>query len=154
MEILIIAALIIAAIVFLILELFLIPGISIAGILAAASSIFAIYYAFANIGATGGIVTIIVLAICTTFVLYYFIHSKAIDKISLQKSINSKVDKNKHIHISIGEQGVTKTRLAQIGMADFNGNVVEVKSEDGLLNENTPIIVSSIEEGVIKVKRI
>ena len=44
-------------------------------------------------------------------------------------------------------------RQAQIGYAEINGNIVEVKSIDGFLNEKTPIIVSRITDGTIMVEK-
>ena len=58
METLIIAALIIVGLVFFLIEVFLIPGISIAGILSAISLIYACFYAFTNLGTTAGLITI------------------------------------------------------------------------------------------------
>ena len=48
---------------------------------------------------------------------------------------------------------ISTTRLAQIGYAEINGNIVEVKSIDGFLNEKTPIIVSRITDGTIMVEK-
>ena len=45
------------------------------------------------------------------------------------------------------------TRLALIGNAEIDGNIVEVKSMDGFLNEKTPIIVNRITDGVIMVEK-
>ena len=52
MDILIIIVLIVAAVILFLVELFVIPGISIAGILAGACMIYANYYAFAYLGTT------------------------------------------------------------------------------------------------------
>ena len=52
MAILIIIVLIVAAVILFLVELFVIPGISIAGILAGACMIYANYYAFAYLGTT------------------------------------------------------------------------------------------------------
>ena len=53
MEIFIIAILIIVAIIFMLIELFVIPGISFAGFAAFGCIFYAIYYAFVNIGVAG-----------------------------------------------------------------------------------------------------
>ena len=53
----------------------------------------------------------------------------------------------------VGDTGISTTRLAQIGYAEINGNIVEVKSIDGFLNEKTPIIVSRITDGTIMVEK-
>ena len=52
MDILIIASLIIGAVILFLVELFVIPGISVAGFLAGGCIIFANYYAFAYMGTT------------------------------------------------------------------------------------------------------
>ena len=51
MDIFIIAILVVAAVILFLVELFIIPGISIAGFLAGGCIIYANYYAFANLGA-------------------------------------------------------------------------------------------------------
>ena len=54
MDVLIIIVLIIAAVILFLVELFVIPGISFAGIAALGCIIFANYYAFANLGTGAG----------------------------------------------------------------------------------------------------
>ena len=49
--------------------------------------------------------------------------------------------------------GITTTRLAQIGYAEIEGNIIEVKSTEGLLDEKTPIIVNRIADGTIFVEK-
>ena len=55
--------------------------------------------------------------------------------------------------IKVGDRGITKTRLALIGDASINGEVVEVKSEMGFINENEDIVVIRITGGTIYVER-
>ena len=131
MDILIIASLIIGAVILFLVELFVIPGISVAGFLAGGCIIFANYYAFA-----------------------WFMRSKTLDKIALKKNITSKVDRSAEEKVKVGDIGVTTTRLALIGYAEINGDIVEVKSSDGFLNEKTPIIVDRIADGVLLVERL
>ena len=49
--------------------------------------------------------------------------------------------------------GLWNTILALIGYAEINGDIVEVKSSDGFMNEKTPIIVDRIANGVLLVER-
>ena len=128
MDILIIIVLIVAAVILFLVELFVIPGISIAGILAGACMIYANYYAFAYLGTTAGFITLGVSAIACIGSLILFMRSKTLDKVAI-------------------------TRLALIGNAEIDGNIVEVKSMDGFLNEKTPIIVNRITDGVIMVEK-
>lgn len=153
MDIFIIAILIIAAIVLFLVELFIIPGISIAGILAGGCIIFANYFAFAHIGNIAGFITLTASAIACIGSVVLFMKSKTLDKIALKKNITSTVDRSAEAKVKIGDTGITTTRLALIGYADINGEIVEVKSTDGLMDEKTPIIVHRISDGNIMVER-
>lgn len=153
MDILIIAVLVIAAVILFLVELFIIPGISIAGFLAGGCIIFANYYAFAHIGTGAGFITLAVSAITCIGSLVWFMRSKTLDKIALKKDITSKVDRSAEERVRIGDIGITTTRLALIGYAEINGDIVEVKSTDGFMNEKTPVIVSRITDGIILVEK-
>ena len=154
MDILIITILIIAAVILFLVELFVIPGISIAGFLAGGCVIFANYYAFAYMGTTAGIITLIVSAIACIGSLILFMRSKTLDKIALKKNITSKVDRTAEAKVKTGDIGITTTRLALIGYAEINGDIVEVKSTDGLMDEKTPVIVDRITDGTILVEKL
>ena len=154
MDILIITMLIIAAVILFLVELFVIPGISIAGFLAGGCGIFANYYAFSYMGTTAGIITLIISAIACISSLILFMRSKTLDKIALKKNITSKVDRSAEAKVKIGDTGITTTRLALIGYAEINGDIVEVKSTDGLMDEKTPIIVNRITDGTILVEKL
>ncbi|WP_294619916.1 NfeD family protein [uncultured Bacteroides sp.] len=153
MDIFIIAVLIVAAVILFLVELFIVPGISIAGFLAGGCIIYANYYAFANLGTTAGFITLIISAVACIGSLIWFMRSKTLDKIALKKNITSKVDRSAEERVKIGDTGIATTRLALIGYAEINGDIVEVKSMDGFLDEKTTIIVSRITNGVILVER-
>ena len=149
MDILIITVLIIAAVILFLVELFVIPGISLAGISALACILYANYYAFANLGMAGGFITLGISAVACIGSLIWFMR----DKLALKKDIDSKVDRSAEKSVKVGDTGISTTRLAQIGYAEINGNIVEVRSIDGFLNEKTPIIVSRITDGTILVEK-
>lgn len=66
-------------------ELFVIPGISLAGISALACILYANYYAFANMGMAGGFVTLGISALACIGSLIWFMRSKMLDKLALKK---------------------------------------------------------------------
>lgn len=153
MDILIIAVLIIAAVIPFLVELPVIPGISLAGISA-----------------------LVLHPVCQLLCIHQFRYGRRIchswhisgclhritdlvyaienaDKLALKKDIDSKVDRSAEDSVKVGDIGISTTRLAQIGYAEINGKIVEVKSIDGFLNEKTPIIVSRITDGTIMVEK-
>ena len=154
MDVLIIIALIAAAVILFLVELFVIPGISLAGISALVCTIYANYYAFANLGTGAGFITLIISGIACIGSLVWFMRSKTLDKLALKKDITSKIDRSAAEKVKVGDTGITITRLAQIGNAEINGNIIEVKSMDGLLNEKTPIVVNWITDGIIFVEKL
>lgn len=153
MEITIIVILIIAAVILLLVELFFIPGISVAGFLAVACLIFANYYAFAYMGMLPGFITLSVSAVACIGSMVLFMRSKTLEKVALNKNITSKVDRHAENSIKVGDTGVSITRLALIGQAEINNKIVEVKSADGFLDEKTPIVVTRIFDGLILVEK-
>ena len=154
MDIVIIIALIVAGLLLFMAEVFLIPGLSLAGIASAGCLIYVNYYAFAQLGATGGLVTLIISLCSYIIMLIWFLRSKAIDKLALKKNIDSTVGTPAEKEVKIGDTGVAITRLALIGNAEINGKIIEVKSADGFLNEHTPIVVERIMEGIIMVRKM
>ena len=153
MDILIIIGLIAAGIILFMIEIFVIPGISIAGIGAFFCLIYANYFAFSNLGNTAGFITLAASAIACVGTLILFMKSKTLDKIALKKNITSTIDNEAELSVKKGDSGIAVTRLALIGMADINGHHVEVKSVDGFIDEKTPIVVSRIADGTILVAK-
>ena len=153
MEIATIAILLIVAIIFFLVELFVLPGISIAGILAGGCYLYANYYAFTHLGMAGGFTTLGVSAVACVLCLVWFMRSKTLDRISLKTDITGSVDRTAEQSVKVGDTGVTTTRLALVGHADIAGHLVEVNSADGFLDEKTPVIVTRITNGTIFVQR-
>ena len=153
MDILIIALLIIAAAILLLVELFITPGITVAGFLSAGYFIYANYHAFAYLGTGGGIITLAVSATVCIGALVWFMRSKTLDKIALTTNITSSVDRSAETGVCLGDEGMATTRLALIGYAEINGKIVEVKSDDGFIDEKTPVKVCRLTDGVVFVCR-
>jgi len=154
MGILFIVALVITALLLLLVELFLIPGSSLAAFLSAVCLAWAVAYAFINISAMAGIITLVIALILGFFVLTVFMKSKTLDKVALTEDISATVDRSAAEQVKVGDKGYAITRLALIGNADINGHVVEVRSASGFLNEKTPIEVIRITDKEIVVQEI
>lgn len=152
MEILIIVSLIIAGLLLFAVEVFLIPGISLAGIASAISMIYAIYYSFVHLGLAGGAISIVASLLGIAALTWWFMRSKTVDKLSLKESLDYKPNPLQGIHLQVGDKGITTTRLTLIGNVDFNGQILEVQSADGFVDEKTQVVISSIKDNRIFVK--
>ena len=153
MDVVLIIALNIAAIVFFILELFILPGLTIAAFAGLACMIYSIYHAFVHLGDTAGYITWVTSGIIALIAIYYFIRWKKIDKYSLKEDIDSTVDRSAERSIAVGDKGVSITRLAQYGRAIINGKNIEVKSANDFIDENQPVIVISTSNAEVIVKK-
>ena len=120
LDIAIIVFLMVAAILLILAEIFLLPGITLAGI---GGAIFAI----------GGVV------------FAWLLRSRSFNKIALKTDIDSKLTSSRDLGIEPGDEGITLSRLAPIGKARIKGINVEAKSQDELIDENTPIVVIRVD---------
>lgn len=153
MDLFIIIGLVLAGIILLLVEVFLVPGLSLAGIGAAGCLIYATSYAFYHIGFGGGIVTLTASLVTSVLVFVWFMRSKSLDRLSLKKEIGSSVKEPSTNMVHVGDKGIALTRLAQIGNADFDGNIIEVRSSGDFIEEKSPIVVERISNGIIIVKQ-
>lgn len=154
MDILIISSLIIAGLILFIIEVFLLPGVSIAGIASAACLLYANYYAFDTLGTVPGCITLAISTIGVIAITIWFMRSKTVDKLSLKKSIDYKPNPLKGLDLKAGDEGVALTRLALIGNAEFNGNIIEVRSIGDFIEEKSRIRVNRIRDGIVLVEKV
>ena len=154
MDIVIIASLIIAGLVLFIIEVFLLPGISIAGIVSAICLLYANYYAFDTLGTLPGCITLAVSAVGVIGVTIWFMRSKTVDKLSLKKTIDYRPEPLKGLELKPGDEGTALTRLALIGNAEFNERIIEVRSSGEFIDEKSRIRVERILNGVVMVEKV
>ncbi len=154
MEYVITALIVLVATLLLVVEVMLIPGFGFTGILGAAAMIGAVAYSFFVIGSLAGWVTLLVtIAICVALFVWA-LYGKSLDKVALKKKIESTVKEDELTRFSVGDKGVSRTRLALIGEAEINGLIVEVKSESGLIDEGRPVEVVRISGDTVFVRNI
>ena len=124
MLIIIVALLVLTALLLFIVELFLIPGISIAGIAATLSMAASVYLAYAQIGVVAGHITLFANIIIIALAIYFFLKSKTLDKMALKTNIDNKIDLIQN-NLQVGQQGTTLSRLAPMGKILIDGKPFE-----------------------------
>ncbi len=153
-EILIVVALILLGILFMLAEIFLLPGISIAGIAGAIFLIGGIVYSYLFIGSTAGNITLAASAIAMGASFFLLLKSKSLRRISLETNIESKVDNSDLGKISVGDTGIALSRLNPTGKVMVNELIVEGKSYNGeFIDEDEKIEVIRIDTYQIQVVR-
>ncbi len=151
-ETLIIAFLMVVAIVLILLEIFMLPGITVAGVGGFIFAAGGLIYAY-SVDTLAGNVTLAVslLVFAATFV--WLLRSKSFSRVALKTDVDSRLVSSRDLGIIPGDEGLTLSRLAPIGKARINGIMVEAKSMDELIDENTPVEVVRVDSNNIIVKR-
>ena len=111
-EIAIICTLLAIGIIFFIVEIFFLPGITIAGIVGVLFIGIGIIYAYATLGSGGGTLTLVGGLTLLGLAFWRFMKSDTLDKISLTADIDGKVEPLKGFDIKPGDEGKTVSRLA------------------------------------------
>ena len=144
LDILIIVFVMIAAIGLLLAEIFLLPGITIAGIAGALFAVGGIVYAY-TIGATAGNITLASSIVTFSGLFLWLVRSNSFRRVSLKTNIESTVESPRNMDLKIGDEGITLSRLAPIGKARFNHITIEAKSPNEFIDENTPVVIIRID---------
>ncbi len=152
MDILIIGTLLVVGIFLIILEIFFLPGITIAGIASILFLAGAIYYAFAELGSTEGFVVLAVSVIAIITTIIWFMRSKTLTRMSLHTEIDSVAPTLIDTHIKVGDTGVTLSRLNPMGQIIIGNEKIEAKSLDGFIDENQPVVVEKVENTNVIVR--
>ena len=148
----IIAVLIIVGFLFLLLEILVLPGTNIAGILGFVLIGVGVWQAYAVYGGAAGTITLGATILLSFLTLYYALKSKTWKKATLKKEITSKVNVINTANIKVGDHGITISRINPMGKAKINNEYYEVRSSGEFINEDTEIEVTHINNNKITIK--
>lgn len=153
-DLIIVALVILLGIIFLLLEIFLLPGMTVSGIAGFIFLVGGIAYAYMYMGPLAGNLSLAISGLLLAGSFIYFIKSKSLRRISLTTNIDSKVDTSDLLKINIGDVGVTQSRLNPIGKVLINNLIVEAKSINGeMIDEDIEVVVNKVEWSNILVSR-
>lgn len=149
-----IVALILLGILFLVVEMLLLPGVSIGAILAMACYGGAIYYAFDTVGTTAGVVTIVAVAIVSLIAVIFSLRAKTWQRLSLKQNVDSVSMKNPATELTVGVKGTTVSRLSPMGKIEVEGKFYEAKSVDVFIDQKTTVEVVGFENFTVIVRKL
>lgn len=146
-----IITLILVGLVLIFAEILLIPGVGVAGILGILSMGGSCFYAFNQLGNTAGAIVTAVNALLLVALTIWVLRAKTWKRLTLDTKVDSKAVYS-DARISVGDRGVTVTRLAPMGMVRFGNESVEVKALEGMLDPEKDVEVVMIEDNRIYVR--
>jgi membrane-bound ClpP family serine protease len=150
---LLIATLIIIGLMFLALEILVIPGVGVAGVVGFILIAIGVWQAYAGHGSIAGHLVLGGTMVMTVLTLVLSLRGKTWRRIALSTAIDSKVNVIDEKKIKPGDTGRTVSRLAPMGKAMINDEFYEVSTNGDFIDQQTEIVVLKIEFNKIIVKR-
>ena len=154
MDITIITLLLSLALLLLFVEIFFLPGVTVAGLGGLLCATGGIVYAYSEVSATAGHVALGIALASFSLLFYWLMRSKTIDKYSLQTNIDGKIISNDDLNIQVNDEGITLSRLNPMGKIKVNGIITEGTSITGFVSEATVIRVVQVTAGSVLVEPI
>jgi membrane-bound ClpP family serine protease len=145
-------AVIIVGLILVLLEILVIPGVGVAGILGGMLIIGGVVLAYTK-SVNFGHSMLAFSAVLTGVSFYYSMRAKTWNKVALNESLEGKVNVIEKDSVKQGDIGTSISRLAPIGIAEINNKEFEVESIDGFINEHSTIEVVNIQGNKIIVKQ-
>ena len=152
MSVALIIILIVIGLALLVVEVVVLPGITVAGIAGALLIGCSVFLTFKWFGGIAGTLALIGTGVLFIIFLIYALRAKTWDRLSLHSEIDGRVNVVDTNDIKKGDKGMTVSRLAPIGKILIHGKLMEGKSEFGLIDENREIEVVHINESTIIVQ--
>lgn len=149
---LVILSLIVIGLVFILLELLVVPGTTVVGFIGFAMVAGGVYLSYSEYGSFYGTITLLSTAVFSVVMVALSIRSGTWKRIMLVSEINSKVNELESNKVKVGDEGNTVTRLNPVGKAIINDEYYEVVSKDNLIGENQEIVVTKVVGNKIIVK--
>lgn len=144
MTVLAIVLLVLCGFVMLAVELLLIPGFSIPGIMGIGLIVYGVWRSRQAYDIEGALVTIILSAVGAFLIVKFAARSRAVRAVGLpydQKGYTAPEDRS----ALAGKEGIALSPLRPVGTALIEGNRVDVVTEGDFIEKDTPIRVIGVE---------
>jgi len=154
MSVALIIVLIVIGLALMVVEVVVLPGITIAGVGGVLLIGCGVFFTFKWFGNTAGMISLIGTVLLFIVFMIYALRAKTWDRLSLHSEIDSRVNVVDTNDIKTGDRGMTVSRLAPIGKILIHDKIMEGKSEFGLIDENREIEVVHVNNSTIIVQEI
>ncbi len=134
------------------IEFFVVPGITVAGIGGVFLLIAGIWLSYSTYGITTGNYMLLSTFLLLIILLAFAFNSKTWKKISLKTQNTGKAKEESSLSVNIDDKGITISRLTPMGTIMINDKIYEAESKGIYIEENTEIVVLSININKIIVK--
>jgi membrane-bound ClpP family serine protease len=151
MEILVLSTLLLIGLILLVVEIIFIPGTTVVGIFGFLVSLAGLTFAFLNFEYSVAIWITGVTVVINFAAVWYGFSSGIWKKFSLKSTQSGGAFDGRTDGLEVGMKGLAVSDIKPYGKASFNEIWVEVKSESGFIEVNTPVTITKIENNKISV---
>ena len=151
MEILVLSTLLLIGLILLVVEIIFIPGTTVVGIFGCLVSLAGLAFAFINFEYSVAIWITGVTLVINFAAVWYGFSSGIWKKFSLKSTQSGGAFDGRTDGLEVGMKGLAVSDIKPYGKASFNEIWVEVKSESGFIEVNTPVTIKKIENNKISV---
>ncbi len=150
---LVVLSLILAGIIFLLLEILVVPGATVVGLFGVGLVITGVVISFNHYGVAVGVMTLLGTLVVSLIAIGIALRSNTWKKAMHSSSLEGRVNVVEAGKVNKGDEGLSITRLNPMGKALIGDEYYEVRSKDNLIPENKPVIVVKVEGNKIIVKQ-
>lgn len=147
-----ILSLVIIGLLLLFVELFVLPGVTIAGIGGALFILGGVYFSFSTYGSFVGTIVLLLVIIISIIALIYAFKAKTWRQVTLGSSIDSKVNVIPLDEVMVGDTAKTISGMRPHGKIMLNEKYYEAQSLNGLIEQDTMVEIVKVARGKIIVK--
>jgi membrane-bound ClpP family serine protease len=148
----VVIGLLLLGILLLLLEILFVPGTTIVGVGGIILLAIGIYLSYAYLGTIAGHISSASCVVVVILSLAVLLKGNTWKRMALDSSIDSRSLVNMSTQVTVGDRGVTVSRLNPMGKALFGEKMLEVTADGEFVDEAKDIEVVKVEQNKIKVK--
>ena len=153
MSMTLIVVLIVAGLLFLLLEVLVIPGTTVVGAAGLALIAFSVWEAYHVFGSPIGHFVLVGTIFLTILTIYLSLKSKTWNRIMLNTEVSGRVNEIDTNLVKAGDSGKAISRLSPSGKAIINDEYFEVHTNGQFIDQGVDIIITHMQDNKIFVKQ-
>lgn len=146
--------LILCGVILVILELIFVPGTTILGTLGLLALVGGVYISFISFGSGTGLWVLTGTIVFSILALVYSLRAGTWKRFALESKMESRVNENEKISLTVGMKGKLTSDLRPIGTAEFLDTLYEVQTNGHYLEAGTKVEIINLADNKIIVKPI
>lgn len=149
-----ISLLVLVGALMLVVELVLVPGVTLAAIGALCCYGGAAWLAWSDCGPRGLLAVVAAIIVLSVIATWFSLRAKTWQHLALGERIEGRSQESPRHRVKVGDSGVAQGRLAPMGTVSIEGRVYEAKTSGEFVDPHSRVEVTGFENSNIIVKQI